>query len=485
MLAFTCVALLLVLLGLAPLPAVAQDAQALRRELDQVKKQFETMQQEYLKTIESLSQRLQRLESQPAAPTPPPVAAPPAPPAVAQPAPPGPPSLVDLARPRQPFGLYTTRGPGQFLFDIGIAGDFVANLTQDAVDRADAGTFAGRENRVFPREIELGLFGQIDPYARGEVRIEAAEEFEDGARLIEVGLAEAHLTLLTLPFGTQAKLGLMRNRFGLLNERHQHDLPFIDRPNVLVRFFGEEQIVESGLEATWVPPLPFYLEVLGGIFNGDNEVAFGRGSLRHPLLTGRVRTFFELGPAGAIQLGVSAARGTAPQTVTLNDFGAGTTVDETTDTLRSIFLGFDLKYKFTPDGWRHPLLTFGGEAIHARRRALVVGDPDGDGIESAEIRTRKRFGWYAYGEVQPWKRWLGGVRYDSTQFLVNPGREWAVGPYITFMPSEFLRFRLGYKHTERFDREGFNPEAGAGIRSSDEIFVQGTFILGAHPAHPF
>src|SRR6266540_4295246 len=109
MLAFTCVALLLALLALAPLPAAAQDAQALRRELDQVKKQFETMQQEYLKTIESLSQRIERLESRPAAPpaAPPPVAAPSAPPVTppvtAQPAPPGPPSLVDLARPRQPF----------------------------------------------------------------------------------------------------------------------------------------------------------------------------------------------------------------------------------------------------------------------------------------------------------------------------------------------------------------------------------------------
>jgi hypothetical protein len=32
-------------------------------------------------------------------------------------------------------------------------------------------------------------------------------------------------------------------------------------------------------------------------------------------------------------------------------------------------------------------------------------------------------GWYAYAEVQPWRRWLGGVRYDWTQYPVDPGNE--------------------------------------------------------------
>ena len=64
------------------------------------------------------------------------------------------------------------------------------------------------------------------------------------------------------------------------------------------------------------------------------------------------------------------------------------------------------------------------------------------------------------------------------------GREWAVGPYLTFMPSEFLRFRLGYKHTERRQARGFTNNGGS-ARIVDEILFQATFILGAHPAHPF
>jgi hypothetical protein len=446
-------AVVAVLLGL-PAWAMAQDADALRREIEQMRQQMQNAQREYQKMLDALTERLQRLEARPqqAATAPIVVQAPPGP---------APPSLTDLAKPRQPFSLYGERRQGQFLLDIGVAGDFVGNITQRNVEKAQAGTFPGRENRFFPREIELALFGQIDPYARGEVRIEAAEEFEDGARDLHLGLAEAHLTLLTLPFGTQAKLGFMRNRFGLLNQLHLHDGPQIDRPNVLTRFLGEEGLRESGAEITWVPPLPFYLEGLVGVFNGDNEDAFGRSSLKAPLVTGRLRTFFEFLDTSAIQVGVSGASG------------------ETPDRRRSTLAGVDLKYKLVPEGWRHALLTVAGEALYSDRRVEVFDDA---GV--GEDRRRKRFGWYAYAEVQPWRRWLGGVRYDWTQFPVDPGREWAIEPYIAFLPSEFLRFRLAYKHTDRSHRVT-GPDDRGSARVFDELLFQATFILGAHPAHPF
>ena len=436
-------------------PAMAQEVEALRREVEQLRRQ-----------LQSLTERLQAIEPrrEPTATAPPAAPAP----AVSQApsAPGGQPSLTDLARPRQPFALSERRGPGQLLFDIGLSSDFVGNITHRNVEKARGGTFPGRENRFFPRAIELGLFGQIDPYARGEVRIEAAEEFEDGKRSIRVDVAEAHLTLLTVPWGFQVKMGKMLNRFGLLNQVHEDDLPQTDRPWVLTRFFGEEGLNENGAEVTWVAPLPFFLEALVGVFNGDNDAAFGRASLKAPLLTGRLRTFFELNDENAIQLGVSAASGATP------------------DKRQSTLAGVDLKYKLRPDGWPHTLLTLAGEALYSNRRVEVFGDPDGDGVVTGERRTRQRFGWYAYGEVRPWKRWALGVRYDWTQFPVSPGHEWAVGPYLAFMPSEFLRFRLGYKHTDRSERlTGPDDRGSASI--ADEILFQATFRLGAHPAHSF
>src|SRR4029453_8944148 len=110
--------------------AQAQDAEALRRELEQLRRQ----QEQYQKTIDALSERLKRLEQQtapPAPPPPPPGDAAPAPVVLAPGSPPtstSSPSGHDLLSPRQPFSLYQQRGSGQLLFDIGVAGDFVGNL---------------------------------------------------------------------------------------------------------------------------------------------------------------------------------------------------------------------------------------------------------------------------------------------------------------------------------------------------------------------
>ena len=445
------VMLIVVSMLVATSPALAQDAEALRKELEQLRKR-----------MDELSQRLQKLESQPP-PPPAPVTTAPAPTA-----PGGQTTLMDLARPREPFALTPRRGSGQLLFDMGVAGDFVANITQRNVDKADGGTFAGRENRFFPREVELSLFGQIDPFARGTVIVETGEEDPGGE--LEVALAEAHLTLLTLPYGFQAKLGQIRNRFGWSNERHAHDLPWIDVPNVYRNFFGEEGLRERGVEVSWLPDWPFFFEALAGVFDGDNEVAFGHGKLNGPLVTGRLRTFFEPGLEHGMLLGVSVAHG------------------ETPDRLPSTLAGFDVRYKYTPESWRHPLLTLGAEGIYSIRRiereVETVEETTGDTLIGLEKRTRRHFGWYAYAELQPWLRWAFGTRYDWSQYPVNAGREWAIEPYVTFWPSEFLRFRLAYKHTDRSERSPFS-DTGGSARLVDELLFQATFILGAHPAHPF
>src|SRR2546428_14107830 len=97
-------------------------------------------------------------------------------------APAGPPSLVELARPREPFALYERRGAGQLLFDMGVTGDFIGILTQRNVEKNQGGSFSGLENLFFPREVELSFFGQIDPYARAEVRVESGQDSRSGAQ---------------------------------------------------------------------------------------------------------------------------------------------------------------------------------------------------------------------------------------------------------------------------------------------------------------
>lgn len=469
--------------AVVPVSAAAQETEALRKELEQMRRQFETMKDGYEKAINQLSDRLKTIESRPSSPAAVPAAAAPgtAVPAIGSREPilsQAQPGItinpMELARPREPFSLFERRGPGQLLFDIGIVSDFAGSFAQRNVDKANAGTFPGRENRFFPREVEVNLFGRIDPWAEGVVRFEFAEEFEDGQRATEAHLAEAYLTLLTLPFGTQLRLGQMPVRFGLLSPLHREALPQIDAPNVLTRFLGEEQFRETGAELSWVAPLPFFLEGLVGVFNGDNETSFGYGKISQPLVTGRLRTFFELGDFGAIQLGASVANG------------------DTAERRRNTLFGFDAKYKYKPESWQHPLLTVMGEAIFQSRRVNVLGeDTNGDGVQDTpdETRIRDRWGWYVGGELQPFRsgwlsRFAGGFRYDWTEFPTQRGHEWAVGPYLAFSPSEFLRFRIGYKHTERDKRDGFTDNESS-ARKVAEILFQATFFLGAHPAHPF
>jgi hypothetical protein len=455
-------------------PVQAQDAETLRKELDQMKKQFEDLKREYEKSIDQMSERLKRIESQPSQ-----AATPPVPATVAQVPPPPPagpsmPSAADLLRPREPYALYGAGGRGQLMFDIGVIGDFIGDFSnKSSTPFQPLATFPGQAQRFFPREVEIGFWGAVDPYARAYVIIEAGEEFDPTNRTSEFGveLAEAAVTLTALPWGFQDKLGLMRVRYGLYNEYHDHDLPQPDRPAVLVNFFGQEGLTESGNELTWVPDLPFYLQGIFGIFNGDNQVAFGSASFRNPLFTGRLRTFLDLGNFGALQIGGSVA--------------AGTTSQDLSDTI----LGFDAKYKFTPEGWRHPLLTVAGEWLQAWRNNQVTStsiDPEtGDEVTTTGTRWTSPFGYYVFAEVQPFKRWLAGVRYDNSEYLQFSGRQWAVEPYIAFQPSDFLRFRLAYKYTHFNAAASANLGGPAGAQNIQEVLLQATFILGAHPSHPF
>ena len=469
-------------LALAERPAAAQEAEVLRRELEQLKQQLQMMQEQYQKTIQDMTDRLQRLEAQPPAAAPPPAAAAPtvAPPAptTATPPPPSTISALELARPREPFALYERRGPGQLLLDLGVAGNFVGDFTLNrGGSKVPFVSFPGEANRFFPQEVEVGFFGQIDPYARAMVIFEAGEELDEGTgtRSFGVDLAEAWLELMALPFDTQVKAGLMRLDFGYLNVLHQHDRPFVDIPAVLQQFFGDEGLAESGFELKWLAPTPFYLQLLAGVYSGDNEVAFGSSTFAEPLVLTRARTFFDIGETSGLQLDVSGLTGI---------IGG----DRPNSGSRASYLDVGLRYKYTPVGWRHALLTLGGEGILAWRPDAGATDSGEAALQNSSLRaaqepdtsdTTLRYGTYVYAELQPWARWKFGVRYDWTEFPEGPGGHlWAVTPYVSFMPSEFLLFRLGYKYTQQ----------SGGTSSPDnlsEILFQMSFILGAHPAHGF
>src|SRR5258705_4347679 len=160
--------------ALVPGVTAAQDTEALRKELEQMRRQFETMKEGSEKAISHLSDRLKTIESRPAAPAAAPAAATPGTP-TAVPAVTSRDQMLsqaqsgvtinptELARPREPFSLYERRGAGQLLFDMGVAGGVFAHNTHRDRDKAKAGTLSPRGNRFFPPPIQISLLRPHSP----------------------------------------------------------------------------------------------------------------------------------------------------------------------------------------------------------------------------------------------------------------------------------------------------------------------------------
>lgn len=452
----------------------ATELEALRDDLRRTQEDFRKLlelQQQTQRRMEELQKKMEAVESAARAQAAPPPSAP-VPPTTA-PAAAAPPSPVPPGR----LGLNVAGRP--ILFDLGISTDIVGSLSsaRDPL-QGRRPTFIGRENRIFPREIDLALSGSVDPYIRADVFLEFSEEgeIEDGQvrRSLGAGIEEAYLTTLSLPYGLQVRGGRLRPVFGLLSHLHAHALPQVDAPNVLTNFLGEERLRENGVEVSWAAPLPFYLELRSGVFNGDNEVSFGRGSIRNPLVVTRLKSFFELADEHALQLGISGATG--PN----NEAAHGT---------RTVLAGADFKYKWKPLDKPYRQFILAGEYLFSHRRrepevAVDLGLGDGSFVLSRDERHLNRHGFYVYGDYQLDRRWFVGTRVDWSQFPGDPAispqearrgaREWALSPYMTFRVSDFFLLRAQYKRTFR----NF-------AQNADEVFLQASFALGTHPPHPW
>ena len=96
--------------------------------------------------------------------------------------------------------------------------------------------------------------------------------------------------------------------------------------------------------------------------------------------------------------------------------------------------------------------------------------------------TNDSVGFYAFGQYQINRDWYAGLRFDFTEFpnssTRGPGDEdWAISPYVSWYITEFMRLRGQYEHRVfRIDGNSSSEEA---------VFLQLTFLFGAHPPHPY
>jgi len=317
------------------------------------------------------------------------------------------------------------------------------------------------ENGFNFQQLEMSIATVVDPYLRFNGNIVFSQ--------FGVEIEEAYLTTLDLPANLQVRAGQFLTRFGRINNTHPHAWDFSDQPFVLSRVFGGEGNRGLGLEASWLSPLPWYLEVVGSATDARGESTarsfFGPDNSRvvTPLdfqFTGAVKQFFPFSDDVSLLWGLSAATGP-------NASGYRNHTD---------VFGTDLYLKYRPTSVADStVVSLQAELLYRRRQV-----PE-------DLLTD--FGGYAQAHWRFAKRWATNLRYEfGTAAHDENGRlaedpldpEWSatrqrISANLAFWPTEFSRLRL----QAATDRVGWRDGPDY------SVFLTLEAVMGAHGSHAF
>ena len=336
------------------------------------------------------------------------------------------------------------------------------------------------------RSAELFISADVDPFTRAYATINASA---DAANNDEATLAveEAAIVTTRLPYNLTVRGGRFFADFGVLPHRHDHDLPFVDRPPSIAAFVGGEAQT-NGVEVSWLAPTPFFLRASGTVGNKlgadfrDGVSNVNSRPMKGLTYMGRLQTYFDINDDNNVELGGSIAEAPSAEDVT------------NTGRFERRLVGMDFKYRWYPLGYGlRQSLTIAGELLHDIGGADPVnGGPRRD-IFGNPVR-QGAWGGYVYAEYRLSKQWRPGFRFDYFQLqsepllVTNPftglpastlnatghrtdNRTWTA--YLTWFPSEFQRLRLQFNRSDRGNAQDAN-----------EFFLQWTAFLGSH-SHGF
>jgi hypothetical protein len=338
-------------------------------------------------------------------------------------------------------------------------------------------------NQFRVKAIELLVEGQIDhvaAYRLSFILDEEDVELEEGYVRIDQGLPD--------PF--ELKVGLFNADFGKLAKTHEHELPFLDHPQVIQEYLGGN-LRSTGMELShwlslgecgmmrWSFGFANALEadshaIFGPTSTGhahgdeDSEGGFGRRKLRDFAFTGRLTSVFYAGRDLTIQVGASAAY--APQERQFLVIGpkhklgiAGALNDGLKDVealdQRRLVLGADVSITSLDSSTKEGF-TLAGELLCSRVR--VEGEPPVSTI-----------GFYAYFEWMFNRAWSLGISGGWFEHAEDPKRSsWDLGAFVTHHVTDTHRLRL---EGRRFDDPDYDSFA---------LILQYTIILGHHNHDP-
>lgn len=316
-----------------------------------------------------------------------------------------------------------------------------------AWNQLDVGTLSPRGDPFAPahhvepifQELELGLQAVVDPYARADVFL----TFSPQGAAVE----EAYLTTLSLPWGLQVRAGELYAPVGRINQQHPHSWDFVDRPLALSRLVGVDGLRGPGLDVSWLAPTPWFAELHAAY----QALAPGLDPASRTAGLVRLLQFFDLGQATTLGVGVSGAVMDADGPDAWRDLVAA-----------------DLFLKVRPPSTR-AYLAVQGELV-ARR---LTGATPAAATDSPLERQGTAWGGYVQAVWRTGPFLAYGGRYERAP-AVEGGPEHRLSALASWMPSEFLRFRL---------QGGYDRLPGG--RDGVEALLHAEFAIGVHGAHPF
>ncbi len=349
------------------------------------------------------------------------------------------------------------------------------------------------------QEVELGFQSVVDPYFKFDSFISFGEHIE---------LEEAYATtIMSLPLNSQFRTGVMRSKFGRINQQHRHNQSFVTLPLPAAEFLGAH-FNPASVEANFLLPVPWYMELSASMGSPEVETAsFDRdedaNSFSKFLYTSYLSNFFEIGESLSVLIGGS--------------FATGPNNTEPGNGNRTNLYGVDFFAKYRPiksDPYKELRL----------QSEFFYRDAETEGTD------RQDWGFYAETVYRFAKRWDIGARYaltdtddpvmmeeaheehehdeedhdeeeheegehdhdhgdgghmhadedmhdghdHGTGILGLFGKRQKISTMLTFTPTEFSKIRLEYNYLDPdFDEEQHG------------VFLQFQYAIGAHGAHPF
>lgn len=466
--------------ALMPLTApAADDLQALREEIAQLKKTYEAR-------IAALEAKLKQVESQPA-------------PAIQSSSPV---TSGNAFNPQLSLildGVYfrdNKKGASVEMFDM---------IDGINPSHGHEGHAHGQLERGFNlRETELVFSATVSPHFDAWAMMTVSDQGD-------VALEEAYFDTRSLPSGLTVRAGKFLSGIGYLNAQHPHQWDFVDQNLAYRTLLGKHGLSDTGLRLSWLPKTGSWYTQLGLEFLQGKEQTFATSGLATP-------TSREDGaPLAATSAGALVAQKAGPRLTTLYakfgpDLGANHalqfggwlaharqhqevhdhTLEDPTSFVQALegkgrAWGLDAVWKYAAGGYGgQGDFKLVGEYLRLYKDLKIAFDEGGTQV--GEKRDFVQDGLVLQGVYGFLPHWQAGLRYDATGLTKNEVRgpngklaEWNKSDRwtlaLTKQIDHFSLFRLQFGRA-RLWNEGVEEKA-------NQLYLQYQMSLGAHGAHSF